>query len=333
MSLEQILQLISMVKRQGGKAIVLGGGEPLLREDILAILDSIEAHGLDINLETNLTANSELVMKLSQYANIAVTTSLDSMNAEIHDRQRGKKGCFKKTMDNITLLREQYVPVKVNAMMLKSNIDNVDAYLGFAQQSGIVYRPLLRVLDAGRSAQRGALSQALDPSGISFVLHKMVDFVRSTEQLTLVSFYLPPALIPPDLIQSPCICSWGNFLGVTADGNLVLCPAALGVREFTDAHVDDLIGGRIAFDDLSFVRLARSFNVNTLEGVCCKCVAKRVCRGGCRVDAYLRFGRITSPDPICQAFYDVGLFPEHALNPAEVLTCKNQRGENRKCDS
>jgi radical SAM protein with 4Fe4S-binding SPASM domain len=62
-----------------------------------------------------------------------------------------------------------------------------------------------------------------------------------------------------------------------------------------------------------FFQKIRKFDPNKLKGVCGNCLAREVCRGGCRVHAFRYYGDLYAPNPDCQDIYNAGLFPEYAL--------------------
>lgn len=310
-AIEKVAQI---VRKNGGTSIMIGGGEPLLRNDIERILDMLSSYDLNIKLETNLTVNPPIIQKLPKYRNLVVTTSIDSMKPDVHDCQRGAKGSFEKTRNHVIYLRNNGLPVRVNALMLKSNKDDINKYLNFAKKTGAVYRPLFRLIDIGRCSESKGGSLALEPFEIQEILDKLFVFARSENNRKLVSFSLPPALIPPDLIETLYECEWGRFIGVAANGTVALCPAALDTKELTGEKIEMYTSGRLELEEISFVKYARTFDVDTLEGICGRCILRKACKGGCRVDSYTRYNSKTAPDPICEAFYNAGLFPKYALD-------------------
>lgn len=317
LTLGEIEVIAKQVKKNGGNRIMIGGGEPLMHPDIKKILDVMASLELSVNLETNLTCNSKIITKLSEYKNLVITTSVDSMNPKEHNRKRGGKHSYQKTVQYITYLRSKNMTVRFNSLILKTNIDEINAFLDFSKVTGAIFRPLMRIIKNGRSEENGLTSVALEPSDILFVLETIFKFLETNDK-NLVIFYLPPALIPPNFITLSYVCNWGNFLGVAADGSFGVCPAALNIKELMSGNVRDVIAGKQKFDDIDFLQFSQKFNPNMLKGVCSKCIARHKCRGGCRVDAYKTFGSLLAPDPICESFFNHGLFPKYALEPQYV---------------
>ena len=54
--------------------------------------------------------------------------------------------------------------------------------------------------------------------------------------------------------------------------------------------------------------------------MCGNCLARSLCRGGCRLHAMSKYlGDFYAPDPDCQKVYDIGMFPEYALDDVEKV--------------
>ena len=58
----------------------------------------------------------------------------------------------------------------------------------------------------------------------------------------------------------------------------------------------------------------KELNANELKGICGNCLARDLCRGGCRLHAMMKYnGDFYAPDPECQNVYNLGKFPEYAM--------------------
>jgi len=104
MPLDEIRRVIENLKTARPVAINIFGGEPLLRKDILTILDLIQQNLR--NSSTSLTTNGS---QLRRYAddllkrNIAITVSLDGISADINDKVRGA-GTYHQIAANLSYL-------------------------------------------------------------------------------------------------------------------------------------------------------------------------------------------------------------------------------------
>ena len=58
-----------------------------------------------------------------------------------------------------------------------------------------------------------------------------------------------------------------------------------------------------------------------MKGICGNCLARNLCRGGCRLHALMKYnGDFYAPDPECQNIYNLGKFPKYAMED-EAKNC------------
>jgi len=116
-------------------AYVAWGGEPLIRRDILDILQ----HAHDIDLYTSIVTNGVyLPEKAEKIAKIVDLTwvSLDHYS-NYHDEMRGRKGTFKKAIEGIIRLRHAGGRAAINCVLSKLNTDTVEKLTELARRMGV----------------------------------------------------------------------------------------------------------------------------------------------------------------------------------------------------
>jgi MoaA/NifB/PqqE/SkfB family radical SAM enzyme len=90
----ELLAIVDEANSMGARIISLGGGEPLLRNDVMAIMRRIAAHGIVPFLHTNGSLlTHERCEELARLPRLLLALSLDSHRRETHDSMRGLK-CF-----------------------------------------------------------------------------------------------------------------------------------------------------------------------------------------------------------------------------------------------
>lgn len=83
----------------------ISGGEPLLKEGILELVDFGVKKGFNVSMATNAyLVNEELAGKIVNSGLRTVVISLNSLDEDIHDFLKGIKGSYRKTMDAIQYL-------------------------------------------------------------------------------------------------------------------------------------------------------------------------------------------------------------------------------------
>jgi len=130
----EVLRVMDDLKACGVPALILSGGEPLLRRDIFDIAARAKTLGLFTALSTNGTLiDLPLAMRIREAAFDYVGISLDGLEAT-HDKFRRKAGAFGKSLEALRLCRDMGVKVGVrftltqdNAADLPGLLDLVDA--------------------------------------------------------------------------------------------------------------------------------------------------------------------------------------------------------------
>jgi MoaA/NifB/PqqE/SkfB family radical SAM enzyme len=126
--------------------VTLSGGEPFLRKDIIDIIGYITNAKLEPVIITNGTLfDSEMVNKLKEYPIRQITLSLNGMNPQTHEPTRGVEGCFQKTIDSIEMLAETGIPVAIETILMKPNMDEIIDLVKYTEEKklkGIVFQVL-----------------------------------------------------------------------------------------------------------------------------------------------------------------------------------------------
>lgn len=107
LSFEDIKKVVNNLKTDRPMLFSLFGGEPLIREDIIGIIDLIQSR-LD-NSGISITTNGSFLKKYAKELldrDIAITVSLDGITAATNDKVRGE-GTFANTFDNLKYLIDQ----------------------------------------------------------------------------------------------------------------------------------------------------------------------------------------------------------------------------------
>jgi MoaA/NifB/PqqE/SkfB family radical SAM enzyme len=116
--------------------IRLTGGEIFLREDIFELLEFLEEEGFVVSVVSNgLLINEENVKKISKLI-AGISISLDGFE-ESHNYLRGGN-FYKKTLENIKLLKENKIIPSIKTAVFQKNINELDDFYAFLKKMGIV---------------------------------------------------------------------------------------------------------------------------------------------------------------------------------------------------
>jgi len=162
MTTDQVLQMMTEFAALGTKVWKIGGGEPLLRKDIGAIILAARSHGFLVNLDTNgalVPAKLDLLTPVT-----VVQLSLDGPE-QLHDELRGR-GAYARTVAALQALTSAGKKPMLNAVLTKHNLDQLEFLHRFALEHDafLNLQPVVAVDEASAAlaAPRGDLLLALD---------------------------------------------------------------------------------------------------------------------------------------------------------------------------
>lgn len=166
LTLEEVEALFAQLKELGCLKIHFSGGEIFLREDTLEILQRARAYKFKVCLTTNGTLLTKPIAKaLVKMRVSSVAFSLDSADPKVHDRQRGVKGSFRKTLKAIAYLasaNEKYqgrTRIRINMVLTRKNYAQLPSLLKLAKEMGVNELLPMPVDEKGRKKVKHRLSK------------------------------------------------------------------------------------------------------------------------------------------------------------------------------
>lgn len=279
--------------------IVLTGGEPLLRPDILVLAGHASGLGLTVVLGTNGTLLDEGRVRALQVAGVrAVGISLDSLDAAYHDRFRGLPGAWEKTMAGIDACRRAGLMFQLHFSVTADNAGELESMIAFARAAGTAVLNVFFLVCTGRGASFANVSPevyervlgrlakgALGEPGLIVRARCAPHFKRVAREMA------PP--LPVTLADGYEVggCLAGTrYCRVTPEGELTPCP----YMEASAGSVRATGFATLWRDAPLFAQL----RAPKLEGRCGACEYARLC-GGCRARPLARDGNLMGEDFLC----------------------------------
>lgn len=124
LSLCRIKSIIDILSDANLVRIDFTGGEPFIRTDFCEILTYASEKGIETLVTSNGSVWSEKITRTLLDTNTLLLISLDG-DEEIHDKSRGK-GAYKKAVETIKKYRDAGVPLRINYLIRKDNLDKID---------------------------------------------------------------------------------------------------------------------------------------------------------------------------------------------------------------
>jgi len=292
----KIKDIVDEVKRMGAEVISLTGGEPFMRNDIYDVLTYIESKNMAIVILTNGTLiDQKVAQKISTFKNLYVTISLDGPQSA-HERLRGVKGCFDKTLDAIRHLLSVGLTPQINLTLNRETLGGSSELVTILKRLGLQKPPRIGIaLNLGRASENNE-SITIGEFAKEFETYwKAVISVFGFEKY-------------PVRTQKTRNCGVGDeSLVITSEGNIVPCPP-LNREPFILGNV---YHKRISDVWINSKMLQKIREIDTHKNrKCSSCKHWEYCGGGCRVSAMISSGGVTdrffdAPNPFACARWSV----------------------------
>ncbi len=296
---EEWLAVVDDAAALGVMQVHLSGGEPLARPDLEAIAARARARDLYVSLVT-----SGVPLERERLARLApsldhVQLSVQDVERAASDRIAGFAG-FDAKMRVAGWVKELGLPLTLNVVLHRENIDRVDAIVAMAERLGADRLELANVqLVSWALENRGALlpsaAQLEHARGVAAAAR------RRLEGRMQVVFVLPDWHADR---PRACMDGWGRRFAVVApDGAVLPCHAARSLP--------------LAFETVRTRPLSAVWSEGEALGAfrgdawmsepCRSCDRRDIDFGGCRCQAFALTGDLHATDPAC------GLAPHHSL--------------------
>ncbi len=150
LTFEQVCAVMDDLKDFGVPALILSGGEPLLRPDIFDIARRAKEMGFFTALSTNgVLIDERIIPVLREIGFDYIGISLDGIGA-VHDAFRGMHGAFDKSLNALRLCRDDGLPVGLRFTMTRDNAHQFEEMIGLAIAEDIPRFYVSHLVYAGR---------------------------------------------------------------------------------------------------------------------------------------------------------------------------------------
>jgi radical SAM protein with 4Fe4S-binding SPASM domain len=217
-------RIIDKAWQLGIPHIIFTGGEPTLRADLPELIGYAERNGQITGLNTNARrlSDAHYVETLVAAGLDHVQITLESGQAEIHDRMVRAPGAFPQTVKGLKNALASPLYVMTNTTMLRTNVHTIPGTLDFLAETGVPTIGLNALIYAGRGREVGT---GLAESELTALLEVARQKTESSGQRLI--WYTPtqycnfdPMML--DLGVKGCTAALYNMC-VEPDGNVLPC--------------------------------------------------------------------------------------------------------------
>ncbi len=285
--------------------LVITGGDPLKRPDLFEIVAEATHLGLRVSLAPSVTAllTEDAIARLAQAGMVGMSLSLDAFTPDLHDRIRGIRGCFDRTLEAIHTVRRHSIPLQINTLVTADSLPDLPSLFRLVETLDVSRWSLFFLIAVGR----GRVLRGITPADAERLCRWLVARAEEcpfTIAPTEAPFYRRVAVarmrragITDEAIARSRI---GRAFGVR-DGNGILFVSHVGgvyPSGFLPVQAGDVHSAGVVDlyrDAPLFIALRDETRFN---GRCGRCPFKAIC-GGSRARAYASTGDYLESDPLC----------------------------------
>ncbi len=160
LTLKEGKDLIDHIHAMDNPLLVLTGGDPLMRDDVFAIIEYAVQKGVRVSMTPSATPNvtREAIQSAKEIGLSRWAFSLDGPTREIHDHFRGTDGSFDLTMKAIRYIHECQLPLQINTVISAYNIDYLDEMAKLIEELNCVLWSVFFLVPTGRAKREDMIS-------------------------------------------------------------------------------------------------------------------------------------------------------------------------------
>ena len=299
MSTSQWLHVIEQIQPFKLRAVILTGGEPLLRKDLWTLVAAIRAQHVGVIICTNGTLIDDVFVE--QALKHQITTlqiGFDGASGLTHDALRGKDA-FKATMLGIERAKKAGLPVELLCTITKLNQHEYQTVVNFANSNGLkVGLNDYLALGPSRTYESELKLTAEQTYRTQAERNKMSldgKLQYTLKDLTLMTGSTGKSFIEYRTKTYNCLAfdSGGHIL---PNGDMLICPL-LNWPEYVGGNILECSLKEIWEESIVFRNL-RQMSVDEFEQ-CGSCKSRYLCGGTCRALAVAKTGNLRGkPDTV-----------------------------------
>jgi AdoMet-dependent heme synthase len=304
-STAEAFHLIEQVASMHVPLLVLTGGDPLLRPDLLPVIEFASRRSVRTSLTLLPTPllGADVISELRVSGLMRVAFWLHRSTAAMDDSHWPISGSHKRTLDVIQTCHEVGLPVQINTMMTRRNLHDVEPMIDLLTRLDVVLWNVIFLVPADREHADEMMSAEEHEHIFAklYVASKRVHFqIKTTEAQHYQRYLLQKRarhsrgrMTEMDIITcEPKLVNDGKgSIFINHKGEVYPCRyLAVSAGNITVQSLSEVYS-----DSSLFLSLRDS---SKLKGKCGRCPVRKIC-GGSRARAYAMTGDLFAEEPCC----------------------------------
>ncbi len=272
--------------------LVLSGGEPLLRDDLLDIVKYASEAGFIVVMGSNGTLLGEdALLALKTAGLMGLGISIDSLSPDDHDSFRGTEGAWYASVEALRKAVQMGIETQMDVTLRDDNWQDIEGFVELGVKLGVKAVNFFFLVCTGR-----AMRSQISVKHYEEAIHRIADLILR-ERRTMVRARCAPHVyrfLHKRGFRLPagtrgCLAGI-SYMRIDPEGNVTPCPyMSVVVGNLRQASLRQIWEGS---------EILRRLRNGPSGGRCGRCEYTEVC-GGCRARAYGETGDIFGDDSLC----------------------------------
>jgi radical SAM protein len=304
LSTAEAFHLIDQIAQMRVPLLVLTGGDPLKRPDLMPIVEYACRRGVRTSLTPSATPllTRDAIFQLKSAGLLRLALSLDGSTPQLHDGFRRVAGSYKQTLEAVRWCHEAGLPVQVNTTVSRYNVADLDNMIQLLAALRVVLWSVFFLVPTGRGQSTGLLN-ADEHEAVFATLYnasRHVKFhIKTNEGQHYRRYVLQQKARKPETSTEEELI--GRAPGGVNDGKAFMFVSHTG--EVYPSGFLPLSAGNVLWEPLPEIYRNSSLflslrDSSKLKGKCGRCEFKDVC-GGSRARAFAVSGDPLAEEPCC----------------------------------
>ncbi len=309
LSTEEAFRLIDELSRWGIGLLIIDGGEPLCREDLLDVVNYASNKGIRTTIGSNgILIDESMARKMLDAGVMAVAISVDGADSQTHDSFRGTAGAFDQTLKGVEACRNTRLPFQFNTVIRKETLSQLEDLLHMAVDYGADAAEFFDLVAAGRAKEEckeQVLSNEERRQAMEFLAESQEDYpiiIRVPAcpmyPLLLQQKNIQPKHFPAEMLRRVPYYGRGCAAGMPMGYVMVRCNGEVNPCMLLQIKLGNVREQSIVSIWENSPVLSQLRRRELLKGECGECSHKTTC-SGCRGRAYEETGDMMATDPGC----------------------------------
>jgi len=286
--------------------LILTGGDPLARRDLLELIAAARGHGIGVSVAPSATPRltAEALGALAGAGVAAISLSLDGADAARHDALRGVPGCHARTVAAARVWASTGLPFQVNTLVCEETLADLPAIYEASAALGAARWSLFFLVSVGR----GTVLTPITAEECERLFGRLLEMGSSTGPIitTTEAPHFRRAVLErarrAGRGQTPPPRGHAGHAAGIRDGNGIMFVSHTG-EVWPSGFLPLSAGSVLEADPVALYRDAEIFRrlrrADLLRGRCGACPLAASC-GGSRARAYAASGDPMAEDPLCR---------------------------------